>query len=114
MNPSLWTGSCRGFLQTRGEVDQGSAARGDNQDALLVVLYGAKDHLQGRLSQGYLLPGLRSVGGYLGQDVQPVLLYLSDLWVHGHTPQYSGRGLTVYHDDQVIRKMAESPQQLQT
>lgn len=42
------------FLQTRGEVDQGSAARGDNQDALLVVLYGAKDHLQGRLSQGYL------------------------------------------------------------
>lgn len=27
------------FLQTRGEVDQGSAARGDNQDALLVVLY---------------------------------------------------------------------------
>lgn len=42
------------FLQTTGEVDQGSTAGGDNQDTLLVVLYGAKDHLQRRLSQGYL------------------------------------------------------------
>lgn len=65
------------FLQTTGEVDQGSTAGGDNQDTLLVVLYGAKDHLQRRLSQGYLPTKTHIFQSFINHFIYPYIIHPS-------------------------------------